>query len=259
MNQFEETLASGGVPIPGGDASANDEAEEDDDEDDITNSDNIRRAQTVVTTRDAAPLGNANLPRDRLTFSIEAPVARNALGFTEDPRPRTLNLNEQVAAETSQPAGSSELGNAAGIAAANLLRESLSLTEEGSALHGSIRSALGLHEAWLRNQMSQAGKEPATATSAITEALLRSLKKASISDDEDDSGDTSEIRASKNLIRRRKNLRLIEKKKQEGEANDSVTAPPYPLPLNRRLHNHHDFLALQMFLMDIEDQVVRKD
>ena len=96
MNQFEETLASGGVPIPGGDASANEEAEEDDDEDDITNSDNIRQAQTVVTTRDAAPLGNTNLPRDRLTFSIEAPVARNALGLTEDPRPMTLNLKSSL-------------------------------------------------------------------------------------------------------------------------------------------------------------------
>ena len=40
MNQFEETLALGGVPIPGGDASADEEAEDDDD--DITNPDNIR-------------------------------------------------------------------------------------------------------------------------------------------------------------------------------------------------------------------------
>jgi hypothetical protein len=151
MNQFEETLASGGVPIPGGNASANEEAEEDDDEDDITNSDNIRRAQTVVTTRDAAPLGNTNPPRDRLTFSIEAPVARNALGLTEDPRPMTLDQNEQNAAETSLPASSSEPGDAAGIAATNLLYQSLSLTDKGSALHDAIRSALGFHEAWLRN------------------------------------------------------------------------------------------------------------
>ena len=109
-----------------------------------------------------------------------------------------------------------------------------------------------------KSQLSQAGKEPATANATITEALLRNLKKASISDDEDEAGDTCEVRASKTLIRRRKNLRLIEKKKQEGEAKDSVTAPSDPLPMNRRLHNHHDFL-LQMFLMDIEDQVVRKD
>ncbi len=97
-----------------------------------------------------------------------------------------------------------------------MLRESLGLTKEGSALHGTIKSALGFHEAWLNNQMNQAGKEPATADSAITEALLRRLKKASISDDEDEAGDTFEMRVNKNLIRRRKNLRLIEKKKQEG-------------------------------------------
>jgi hypothetical protein len=91
------------------------------------------------------------------------------------------------------------------------------------------------------------------------QALLRRLKKATISDDEDEAGDTSEMRANKNLIRRRKSLRLIEKKKQEGEAKDSATTPSDPLSLSRRLHNHHDFLDLQMFLMDIEDHVVRKD
>ena len=94
MNQFEETLASGGVPIPGGDASADKKAEEDDDDDDITNSDNIRRAQTVVTTRDVALPDNTNLPRDRLTISIEAPVARNALGLKEDSMPRPLDRYE---------------------------------------------------------------------------------------------------------------------------------------------------------------------
>jgi hypothetical protein len=218
MNEFEETLASRGVLILGGDASANEEAEEEEENDDITNANNIRQAHTVVTTRDAALPDNTNLPRTRLTFSIEAPVARNALGLAEDPRLRPLDRDEQFATETDQPVGSSELGNAAGIVAADLLRESLGLTEEGSALHGRIRSALGVHEAWLKSQMSQAGKEPATVNSSITDALLRRLKKASISDDEDEAGDTFEIRANKNLIRRRKNLRLIEKKMQEGEA-----------------------------------------
>ncbi len=65
--------------------------------------------------------------------------------------------------------------------------------------------------------------------------------------------------AKKHIIRRRKNLRLIEKKKQEGEAKDSVTAPSDYLPPNRRLSNHHDFLSVQMFLMDLEEMVVRKD
>ena len=77
MNEFEETLAFGGVPILGGDASANEEAEEGDEGDDITNADNIRQANTVVTTRDAALPDNTNLPRTRLTFSVETTVARN--------------------------------------------------------------------------------------------------------------------------------------------------------------------------------------
>ena len=43
----------------------------------------------------------------------------------------------------------SQVKNEAGIAAADLLRYSLGLTEEGIALHSSIKSALGLHDAWL--------------------------------------------------------------------------------------------------------------
>ncbi len=139
MNEFEDALASGGVPILGGDASASEEAEEEEDDNDITNNDNIRQSHTVVTTRDTALPDNTNLPRTRLTFSIEAPVARNALGLAEDPRPRPLDRYEQFDTETNQPAGSSELGNAAGIAAADLLRASLGLMEEGSTLHGTIR------------------------------------------------------------------------------------------------------------------------
>jgi hypothetical protein len=225
MNEHEETLASGEVPIPGAEGSANEEDGQEKDADDITNADNIRQAHAVVTARVDAPPDNTNLPRTRLTFIVEAPVARNSLGPTEDPRPselRPLDRYEQFAMETDQPAGSSDLGNAASIDAADLLRESLGLTEEGSALHDTTKSALGFHETWLKSQMSRAGKEPTTADSAITEALLRRLKKTSISDDEDEAGDTFEMRANKNLIRRRKNLRLIEKKKQEGEAKNSL-------------------------------------
>ncbi len=98
--------------------------------------------------------------------------------------------------------------------------------------------------------MSRAAKAPATADSAIIEALLRRLKKASISDDDDEAGDTPEMTANKHVIRRRKNLRLSGKKKQDGEAKDSVTAPSDSLPQNRKLFNHHDFLSVQMFLMD---------
>ncbi len=78
-----------------------------------------------------------------------------------------------------------------------------------------------------------------------------------MTDDEDN--DTPEMTVRKDLIRRRKTRRLIEKKKLDSEAKDYVTAPADHLPANRRLSNHHDFLAVQIFLMDLEDMVVRKD
>ena len=99
----------------------------------------------------------------------------------------------------------------------------------------------------------------ASVDSAITEALIRHLKTTSISDDEDEAGATPDEIAKKHTRRARKNLRLIERKKQQGEAKDSVTAPSDDLPPNRRLSNHHDFLSVQMFLMDLEEMVVRKD
>jgi hypothetical protein len=71
--------------------------------------------------------------------------------------------------------------------------------------------------------------------------------------------DTPDEAAKKNLIRRRKNLRLIEKKKLDSEAKDSVMAPADSLPANRRLSNHHDFLSVLIFLMDLEELVVRKE
>jgi hypothetical protein len=53
--------------------------------------------------------------------------------------------------------------------------------------------------------------------------------------------------------------RLIERRKQDSEANDSCAALSDHLPLNRRLSDHHNFLAVQIFLMDLEDMVVRKE
>ena len=93
----------------------------------------------------------------------------------------------------------------------------------------------------------------------VTKALLLRLEKASISDDEENPNDTLAERADKNRIRIRKNQRLIDKKKQEGEARDRFTAPSEPLAVNHRLHDHHDFLALHMFFMNVEEAVSRKD
>ncbi len=71
--------------------------------------------------------------------------------------------------------------------------------------------------------------------------------------------DTPAEAAKRNLIRRRKNLRLIEKKKLDSEAKDSVMASSDSLPANRRLSNYHDFLSVLFFLMDLEELVVRKE
>ena len=71
--------------------------------------------------------------------------------------------------------------------------------------------------------------------------------------------DTPAEAAKRNLIQRRNNVRLIEKKKLDSESKDSVMAPSDSLPANRRLSNHHDFLAVLIFLMDLEELVVRKE
>jgi hypothetical protein len=92
----------------------------------------------------------------------------------------------------------------------------------------------------------------------VTDALLRCLNVAFISDGDDEDNDTPEIPTRKDIIRRRNTRRLIEKKKIDSKAKGSVTAPAELLPANRRLANHHDFLAVQIFLMDVENMVIHK-
>ena len=99
----------------------------------------------------------------------------------------------------------------------------------------------------------------ASRDSLVTTELLRRLKASSLLDDDDDSNATPEELAKKFDSRARKNRRLIEQKKQNLEAKDSVMAPSDSLPIIRRLSNHHDFLAVQIFLMDLEEMVIRKD
>ena len=70
MNEHEETLASGGVPIPGAQRLANEEDDQEEDADDISNADNIRQAHAVVTAQVDAPPDNTNLPRTHLTFRV---------------------------------------------------------------------------------------------------------------------------------------------------------------------------------------------
>jgi hypothetical protein len=128
---------------------------------------------------------------------------------------------------------------------------------DGSSLHTSLTTALNLH---LLSVASQ-GKV-ATSVSRVEERVDKALRRrlVSSSDDDDEMNDTPAEAAKRNLIRRRKNLRLIEKKKLDSEAKDSVMAPSDSLPANRRLsNNHHDFLSVLIFLMDSEELVVRKE
>ncbi len=93
----------------------------------------------------------------------------------------------------------------------------------------------------------------------VTNSLLRRLKAAALSDDDDENNDTPADVAKRDLIRKHKTRCLPEKKKQESEARNSMMAPSEPLPTNRRLSNHHDFLGVLLWLRDIEELVVRND
>jgi len=253
MNDLIESdqtpLDGGGSPLP--DASTREEGEISESDEEL-DADFIRNAHTMITTElDREP---PRVAPARLTFIL--PEARVSIEPEEDPRPRAtrpLDKYEQFLG-TADPPAIFDLGNEARQAAADLLRNSLGLTEEGSALHGTIKLALGFHEAWLKqNKKSIIATVSASAyawNARVTDALLRRLNVASISDGDEDN-DTPEITARKDIIRRRKTRRLIEKKKIDSEAKDSVTAPAEPLPANRRLANHHDFLAVQIFLMDL--------
>jgi hypothetical protein len=259
IDDEQTPLDGGGVPLPNSSTREKGEISESDEE---LDADFIRNGTTVITT----DLGARELPRaapTRLTFSL--PEARGKPNPEEDPMPRAtrqLDKDEQLLG-TMNPPATSNIENDAGQAAADLLRNSLGLTEEGSTLHGAIKSALGFHEARLKhNQRSIIPTVSASADARdarVTDALLRRLNDASISDGDDEDNDTPEITARKDFNRHRKTRRLIDKKKIDSEAKDSVTTPTEPLPANRRLSNHHDFLAVQIFLMDLEDMVVRKD
>jgi hypothetical protein len=139
---------------------------------------------------------------------------------------------------------------------ADSLRAALAVAVDGSSLHSSLTAALNLHTL----SIIEKGKAAASVSRAeerVAKALRRRL--VSSSDDDDEMNDTPAEAAKRSLIRRRKNARLIEKKKLDSEAKDSVMAPSDSLPANRRLSNHHDFLSVLIFLMDLEELVVRKE
>ncbi len=107
-----------------------------------------------------------------------------------------------------------------------------------------------------RLRKGNASLDVAHSDALVTNSLLRRLKTSSLFDDDDEDNDTPAEATKRDAILQRKTRRLIEKKKQESEARDSVTAPSEPVSPNRRLSNHHNFLAVQILLMDIEDVVI---
>ena len=170
--------------------------------DDELDANGIRNARIVITT----DLDNREPPRAApasLIFSLPEPLG--SLSPEEYPKPcatRPLDRYEQFLGTAELPA-TADLGNETGQAAADLLRNSLGLTKEGSALHGTIKSALGFHEAWLKqNQKSITARGSASTNSRVTHALFRHLKAASLSDDDEDN-DTPKMTAKNDLIRRR--------------------------------------------------------
>ncbi len=127
----------------------------------------IRRSKAVVTARsDKRPLTRARAASrrpSRLTFGT---VDSSALGDAPSPRidPSTTALTlddvDLVATKNKQPVISNPRDEAA-IDAAELLRNTVNLTKEGSALHSSIRVAIGFHDAWLKeNPKSRQKKQP---------------------------------------------------------------------------------------------------
>jgi hypothetical protein len=128
-------------------------------------------------------------------------------------------------------------------------------------MQNSIKAALAFHSAHMADHHHEilVFGNAALEDARVSNALLKRLKTSTLFDDDDDGKNTPEEAARNDLIRRRKTRCLIERKKQDSEAKDSITAPSDPLPLNHRLSNHHDFLAVHIFLMDLEAMVARKD
>jgi hypothetical protein len=99
---------------------------------------------------------------------------------------------------------------------ADSLRAALAVAVDGSSLHASLTTSLKLHLL----SIVEKGKADASV-SRVEERVAKALRRrlVSSSDDDDEMNDTPAEAAKRNLIRRRKNFRLIEKKKLDSEAN----------------------------------------
>jgi hypothetical protein len=90
---------------------------------------------------------------------------------------------------------------------ADSLRVALAVAVDGSSLHASLTTTLNLH---LVSNVKE-GNKAATSVSRVEERVAKALhcRLVSSSDDDDGMNDTPAEAAKRNLIRRRKNLRLI--------------------------------------------------
>jgi hypothetical protein len=206
------------------------------------------------TAAEMSPLETAVTPRSDNRFpqpsgSLVPPPAASSRANSPSASNNAESVSLKPVASSSHVVGGLD-------EVANSLRAALALAVKGSALHTSLVAALDLH------LFSIARKGEATAiVLRVEERVAKALRRrhVSSSDDDDEMNDTPVEAAKKNLIRRRKNLRLIEKKKLDSEAKDSVMAPSDSLPANRRLSYHHDFLSVLIFLKNLEELVVRKE
>ena len=221
---YEGTPFQGGVPIPGVPTSAEEGASESEEEVDI---DQLRQALKGVVPQQAA----AATPAAPSRLSFHLPNREDTLGTEAEPTrspihspPEQNDASEQEAEQSfstdpEDPVDQAVIPNAdAALAAYELLKGAVPLTQDGSALHASIVSAVAFHEAWQKT-LAQPKKQvkktkvkktkkalaPAAATvtasvdSAITEALIRHLKTTLISDDEDEAGATPDEIAKKHI------------------------------------------------------------
>ena len=197
--------------------------------------------EATVTPRD-------NLYSPQLTGSFMPP-------FAAPSRASSPSVVINAGSVSFNPVASSSRVVAGVDEVADSLRVAFALAVNGSALHTSRVAALDLH------LLSIARKGKAAASVSRVEArVAKAMRRRlfSSSDDDDEMNDNPAEAAKINLIRRRKNLRLIENMKLDSEAKDSVMAPD-SLPANRRLSNHRDFLSVLIFFTDLEELMVRKE
>jgi hypothetical protein len=195
-------------------------------EDDMPSADDIRNATTVVTPLCDLPPGISFRVQDS---ALNAPAVEAPM----------LSSNDFIGDQ---------------------LRNSIALSTKGSEVYNALTSALSVHASEMADRLrkGKASSDLAHNDALVTNSLLRRLKTSSLYDDDEDN-DTPAEAAQREVIRKRKTRRLLESKRQESEARNSIMAPSEPLPSNRRLSNHHDFLAVLLWLRDLEEVVIRKD